>query len=549
MNTLDRVRFAARQLLMLNLSVFALLMASAPSSVFAQTPGDFDTSFGSGTGKIQGILIGPYSASVYAMAVQADGKIVLAGQCFSGLTTDFSLADFCVARLNADGTLDATFDGPSGNADGKFLLPIGTAEDSAQAMAIQDDGKIVLAGYCFSGSKLNFCVARLNVDGSLDASFDGPSGTGNGKFLMPIGLGNDSVRSIAIQADSKIVLVGICSNGSNDDFCMARLNTDGTLDASFDGPSGLGDGKFLLPIGSGNDAAYSVAMQADGKIVVVGTCHNGTKNNFCMARLNANGSLDETFVGTFSTARGAFWFGVGFFDDHARSLAIQPDGKIVLAGTCLGGTNNNFCIARLNANGTFDLSFGGPVGTANGAFQLPIGSGADLGNTLAIQTDGKIFIAGECYDGDRYKFCITRLHGDGSLDFTFDGSSSIGNGKFLFQVNSTNDNYANALAIQPDGKIVIAGRCGVSIPTVPGGAAEFCAARLNGGPFGARACTQDVDGDGVVLATTDLLIATRVALGIRGPSVLNGINLTGKPRDNWTKVRDYLFMQCGMNVY
>jgi uncharacterized delta-60 repeat protein len=189
--------------------------------------------------------------------------------------------------------------------------------------------------------------------------------------------------------------------------------------------------------------------------------------------------------------------------------------------------------------GSLDTNFASGTGKiAN----LAIGPSRDSAYAVVLQHDGKLVLAGRCSNGSNDDFCIARLHLDGSLDLSFDGPSGFGNGVILFPMGTGAD-VARALAIQPDGKIVLAGVCDNDSNR------DFCIARLNGGSAGARNCTLDFDGDGVVQATTDMLIGTRVALGMRGPSVINGINLSGKPRDTWDKVRDYLVAQCGMSVY
>ncbi|HPV22815.1 MAG TPA: delta-60 repeat domain-containing protein [Casimicrobium sp.] len=393
-----------------------------------------------------------------------------------------AVAAFAHAQDPIPGSLHTTpFPGfASGN--GKITnLAIGASDDFGQAVALQPDGKIVLAGYCYNGSNKNFCIARLNADGTLDASFDGPSGSGNGKFLLPIGTSDDYASAIALQPDGKIVLAGHCFSASNEDFCVARLNADGSLDTSFDGPSGGGNGKFLFLIGGGTD--------------------------------------------------------------QATAVALQPDGKIVLAGACTNGIDNDFCVARLNATGTLDASFDGPSGSGNGKFLLPIGASGDQATAVALQPDGKIVLAGGCLNGSNYDFCVARLNADGSLDSSFDGPSGSGNGKFLLPIGTDYD-YANAVALQPDGKIVLAGTCGNFIDSY------FCVARLNGGPFGAKQCSPDYDGDGKVLATTDILmIGARVALGLTGNAVVGGITFAAHAaRTTWPDIRTFLVSQCGMTI-
>jgi uncharacterized delta-60 repeat protein len=521
------------------LAIGVLLSAGA----FAQqdpVPGSLHTSplpgFASGNGKIANLAIGTGSDFASAVALQPDGKIVLAGYCFNG--SDY---DFCVARLNADGSLDATFDGPGGAGNGKFLLPIGSDRDIATAIALQPDGKIVLGGYCRNASNDDFCVARLNADGTLDASFDGPGGAGNGKFLLPIGAGDDQANAIALQPDGKILIAGSCVDGFYY-FCLARLNADGTLDTSFDGPGGAGNGKFLFAIGLNDDVANALALQPDGKILVAGYCSNGSNDDFCIARLNTDGTLDASFDGPGGNGNGKFLLPIGSSGDVATAIALQPDGKIVLAGYCSNGFGFDICIARLNADGTLDASFDGPAGAGDGKFVFSIGVSVSYARALALQPDGKIVLAGYCVNASDPDFCIARLNTDGTLDSSFDGPGGNGNGKFLLPIGSSGD-VATALALQPDGKIVVAGNC------FNGTNDDFCIARLNGGPFGAQNCKLDFDGDGKVLATVDGLIATRVMLGMTGNAVIAGITFAPHAtRTTWPAIRDYLVNQCGMVI-
>ena len=520
-------------------STFLLAMSSAS----AQIPGTLDTTFGSGTGKVI-LPIGPGLDQANASAIQPDGKIVLAGTCRDINSNEY----FCVARLNPEGSLDSTFVGPSGTGNGRFLVPVGSnGLGKATAMALQLNGKIILAGYCSNGANYDdFCAARLNVDGTFDTTF----GASTGKILLPIGVGYDQASAVALQSDNKIVVAGTCFDAtfSNADFCVARLNVDGSLDASFVGPSGTATGKFVLPIGTSDDKLNGVAVQAsDGKIVLFGTCNNGFPTDFCVARLHTNGSLDTGFVGPSGTGNGKFLLPIGKTYDYAAAIAIQTDGKIVLGGYCQGDSGNDFCVARLNVNGAFDSNFVGPNGTVDGKFVLPIGTGtsADIATSIALQPDGKILLAGYCENPNFLSFCLVRLRGDGTRDTSFVGTA--GTGKALLPIGAYNNN-ASAIALQSDGKVVLAGSCGDNPATSSN--VDFCVARLNGGPVGIAGCSLDLDGDGLTTATVDGLIATRVMLDLRGPTVIAGINFpVNATRNSWPAISQYLVSQCGLNVY
>jgi uncharacterized delta-60 repeat protein len=330
-------------------------------------------------------------------------------------------------------------------------------------------------------------------------------------------------------------------------FILSALPTLAQIPGSFDTTFALGNGKIPnLAIGNGNDRAFAVALQPDGKIVMAGDCNNSAYSKMCLARLNADGTLDTTFVGPPGSLPGSgkFILSIGPTNETAYAVAVQPDGKIVVSGSCTANSaTNDFCIARLLPNGDYDASFVGPNGNANGRFLLDVGGATDDGYALALQPDSKIVMVGACDNGTNFDFCFVRLNADGRLDASFDGESGNANGKFLLDIGSNSD-YVNAIALQPDGKIVVVGICG------NGSNNDFCAARLNGGPFGGQNCKFDVDGDGLVTATTDMLIGTRIALGLRGTSVINGISFPANAKRNtWPLIRDYLVSQCGMSVF
>lgn len=533
-------------------AAFCLLLGGVTTSaVHAQDPipGSLHTSpfpgFNGGTGKITNLAIGAGNDYGTAVALQSDGKIVLVGQCTNGADWDF-----CVARVLPDGTLDSSFDGPSGVGNGKFLLPIGSGYGAANAVAVQPDGKIVLAGSCSNGAIQEFCVARLNADGTLDSSFDGPSGNGDGKFLLPINPSYNTANAIALQPDGKILLAGMCgSPGGPSRFCASRLHVDGTLDVSFDGPGVAGNGKFELPqIEQFQETANAIAVQSDGKILLAGSCFNMNATvaaNFCIARLNADGSFDASFDGPNVTpGNGKFWVDVSTNYDQANAMSLQPDGKILLAGSCSSPATsaNSFCLARLNADGSLDSGFDGPSNVGNGKVILPVGGSSETIYAMTLQPDGKIVLAGRCVVTSQIYFCMARLNADGSLDASFDSAGIPSNGKFILPLGTGDDN-ARAIALQTDGKILVAGYCD------NGANQDVCVARVHGGPFAATQCSLDMDGDGKVQATVDGLISTRVMLGMTGSAVTGGIAFAPHgTRQTWADIRSYLVNQCGMTI-
>ena len=290
---------------------------------------------------------------------------------------------------------------------------------------------------------------------------------------------------------------------------------------------GSGFGKVITAIGTSDDEATAIALQPDGKILVAGSCFNGITFDFCLARYLASGTLDTSF-----NTNGKVITAVGTGHDTARAIALQPDGKIVVAGHCYNGSNDDFCLARYLASGALDTSF-----NTTGKVFTAIGSSYDEARALALQPDGKIVVAGRCSNVGDYDFCLARYHSSGALDTSFNTT-----GKVVSIFGSSSNNEASALALQPDGKIV-AGECS------NGSNNDFCLARYQGGPFDARNCSMDIDGDNQVLATTDSLIHARIALGLRGNAVIGGITFASHAtRTTWPAIRDYLVAQCGMSI-
>jgi uncharacterized delta-60 repeat protein len=375
---------------------------------------------GAGTGK----LVVPVDSADdlgFSVIQQVDGRLVVAGQSVSGNNYDFSLI-----RLNADGSLDNTF----GNS-GKLLMPVGSTIDSGQSVIQQADGKLVVAGSSWNGNDWDFGLVRLNTNGSLDNTFGN-----SGKLLMPVGSAYDAGRSVIQQADGKLVVAGTSWNGSTDDFSLVRLNPNGSLDNTFGN-----SGKLLMPVGSAYDAGRSVIQQADGKLVVAGYSSNGNNYDFSLIRLNADGSLDNTFGNS-----GKLLIPVGSSDDYSFSVIQQADGKLVVAGYSSNGNNYDFSLIRLNADGSLDNTFGN-----SGKLLMPVGSAIDSGHSVIQQANGKLVVVGESWNGSNYDFSLVRLNTDGTLDTNFGNG-----GKLLMPVGSDRDDGWSVIQ-QADGKLVVAG--------------------------------------------------------------------------------------------
>jgi uncharacterized delta-60 repeat protein len=468
------------------------------------------------------------------VAIQADGKVVVVGT--SG---NF----FAVARYNPDGSLDDTF-----GAGGKVTIDMAGANEKATCVAIQDDGKIVVGGFSTIGGDDDFLVARLKTDGSPDTDF---STDGEREFnFAGGGTNNDQAFGITTQIIAgarKIVVVGSTDQGGGTgiDFGVLRLNDNGTLDISFSKTAGgtdiaravaidsanrivvsgfsdgLGTNDFAVmrfPTAGGpaldpgfnggavqrvnfgaNDQIRGMAIQPDDKIVVGGFSDAGAAD-FAVARLNADGTVDTatfnpTGAGAIGSAPGRFTFNFGALGivEHANGVALQTDGKIVMAGfTALNGVvgnPNNFAIARVTADGKLDTSFD-TDGLATVDF-----AGDDQGAGVAIDVNGRIVVAGSTSTGILPDFATARLIG------------TVEKGQRLAVGGSEN---GSALVFSPN--------LATAKYTTPAGATvnAFAGVTTN-----ARTAVGDVNGDKV----PDTVVVTGPGTAIR-VSVISGVDNT-----------------------
>ena len=331
--------------------------------------------------------------------IDNSGTIVIAATGGSG--TDWNIA---LARYNADGSLDTSFSG-----DGKLTTTFGSRNDYGNAIALQADGRIIVAGSSLSTNS-DFALLRYLADGTLDPSF----GSGGG-VITDIGAGSiDGGNGVALQADGRILVAGSSSNGSDEDVALARYNTDGSLDTSFST-----DGKLTAAIGGGDDIAYAIAVQADGRIVVAGETFNGSDVDVFVMRFNADGTPDTAFGNG-----GRATTGVGTGHDLARGVSLTADGRIVVAGSTWNGNQYDTMLLRYNGDGSLDPNFG-----TGGKVITPVSPAGDTGNAVAVQANGRIVVAGQAYansqpysNGD---FSVIRYTGDGSLDTSFEARPTI----------------------------------------------------------------------------------------------------------------------------
>jgi uncharacterized delta-60 repeat protein len=401
-------------------AAMAVLAALAPPA-FAGS-GDLDSSFGVG-GKVVTAIGGNFNGA-HAVAIDGDGKIVAAGVAADDYALGGYYADFALARYNTNGSLDTSF-----GANGMVRTVFAGSNSTASALAIQADGRIVAAGA--KSDPGEFALVRYQPDGLLDTSF-GADGMVTTDF--PGALGHDAAHGVALQQDGKIVAVGTVDSRR---IGLVRYNTDGTLDSTF-GVDGMVTTGFPR---SGGVSGAAVAMQTDGKIVVVGGVSlAGGDSTFGSVRYNPDGSRDATF-GDRGRVRTIF----GQPRDYANAVALQVDGKILAVGISGGSEQKpRFALCRYETDGTLDTSFGG-----DGKVTSSTAHGAEA-TAVALQVDGGIVAAGYSF-GEHPKFALSRYKTDGTLDSSFGED-----GKVITNFESRIDG-ASAIAIQADGKIVAAG--------------------------------------------------------------------------------------------
>jgi len=359
----------------------------------------------------------------------------------------------------------------SGDLDGTFggdglvttnLVPSNPGRaDYAYDLAPQPDGKIVAVGYSFNTSGTSQASDFAITRYNPNGSLD-TTFSGDGRRLLNLGE-SGVARAVAVQPNGKIVVVGEVVGAAGLDVAIVRFNANGTLDTTFSG-----DGKQITSFGGGDNLAHAVAFQSDGKILVAGEGWNGKTVEFVVYRYLSNGSLDPAFSGDGMVS---FGFGAGK-DDYAVDLAIQGDGKIVVAGS--SGTwisqgvppayvfVGDFAIARLNRNGTVDTTFSG-----DGRQVTDFGSN-EVADGLAIQPDGKLVLAGTKGTTETSS-AVARYNTDGSLDTSFSGT-----GKRTFRMITGQSSVAHDVIVSAAGKIIVMGA------TANGsGSGDFAVARLN----------------------------------------------------------------------
>jgi uncharacterized delta-60 repeat protein len=356
----------------------------------------------------------PQSSDAYAIAVIPSnistlGRIVVAGH------TD---GKFAVTRLNNDGSIYTGFG--TGGANGKVKTAVGTGLSRAQAVAIQTDGRIVAAGYAYgSTTGKDFALVRYNTDGTLDTSFGRQGQNGIVRTAVSSGSGSDEINAIAIDSSGNIVVAGSAEN----QFAVARYLPNGRLDSSFDL-----DGMVTaqIDIGASTDRAQAVVLQSN-KIVIAGYSVLAGSRRMALMRFDSLGVVDNLFG---PTVNGRFSSTV---ISTINSMALTSTNKIVVAGYTLNGVGNeDFAVAQFDVDGNLDPTFGS---LSTGVIVHDVSSVPrhDRAHSVAIQPDGKIVVGGFSYEVfggfSTSMFAAIRLTSSGGREGGFGGLFTVGSGE------------------------------------------------------------------------------------------------------------------------
>ena len=421
-----------------------------PASAAAQAAGDLDGSFGPGGAALVSVGDGGTAAG-FDLLLQGDRPLAAGFAAFGGANR------FALLRRNVDGSPDASF-----GAGGAASPAIGS-EAAANALTVQPDGKIVLAGYASVSGEYRFALARFDASGNLDTgAFGPPSGT----TITTMGSGGDATAEAVVASGDNLLVAGNAVDAGGQVFALARFDGAGALT-----PTGFGTaGRVLTPMGNGGEAAaHTMGVLPDGRIVLAGHANDAGAFKFALAAFSAGGELVVTGFG----AGGKVLTPVGSNGNAViNDLAVLPDGRIVVVGSAQDGGIEKLALARYTTAGELDASFG-----AGGIVLAAVGDGEEGGaNALAVQPDGKLVVTGQASDGPASRVLVARFNPDGSPDAGFGAGGAV-----LTGLGSENAAAGTGVALQGNGAIVVGGHAGDA------GETKFALARYLGtgaGPGG-----------------------------------------------------------------
>ena len=360
-------------------TILSVLLLAAWLSAASAQPGSLDTTYGTGGSYVSGVAL---SDSVRALALQSDNKAILAGNCSSVSPA----TSFCATRLTTTGAVDTSF-----NGTGKAFVTMGSSSSTLESVVVQPDGKIVVAGNCTVSSAPRWCVARIMPDGTLDTSF---GAGGKAYFAVFTGAGQSSAAAAVAVQSGKLLVAGTCTSSASDaSVCAIRVNSDGTHDTAWaSGLAAAGQPFHVLTarrIVVLNDGRFLIASNNVDTF-------NSTPSRFNLTRFLANGNLDSTY-GNLQFHPGHLGTNISSGSNTLYSAALQPDDKVVMAGRCESTANDGdfkFCMARATQNGDALnnipwVDFALMLSAHNSLLpNKPV--------HVALQGDGRIVLAGTC---------------------------------------------------------------------------------------------------------------------------------------------------------
>jgi len=396
-----------------------LLMGMAISAcTFAQQPGDLDLNFGT-DGIVTYDVIGQ-DDYINKVLIQNDGKILCMGRTQASWQND----DVLMARFLPTGELDPTF-----GQNGVVITAISSNNDVGNDMVIQDDGKVLVAGYTTLSNDFDLLLLRYKPDGGIDSAFGN-----NGVLVMDVEEENNILQSIELLSDGRILGFGRVGN----DLALFQYLSAGIVDNTF----GNG-GVAVTDLGFDQQIPTDLLVLENGTVLVSASVGPGQEMNAIVCRFTDDGNLDDGFntIGWVSLSVNPS------FVNLARNVAVTSDGKIIVSGSSYNGASESEVFAaRLQSDGQVDASFGN-----GGIVLIDVGLGYDFADALVLQPDQKILLAGYTNDGTISNFDILRIDAAGTLDLAF------GNNGVVITEVSVGDNGVNSMALQPDGKLVVAG--------------------------------------------------------------------------------------------
>lgn len=365
------------------ITLLLLVVLARPAGA---TPGALDTSF-SGDG-IKTIFTG--GATAQAVAIDAQDRILVAGYTFG------ANHDVAIARLRPGGALDGSFSG-----NGRVRIDLGASEHALD-IAVAPDGKIVVVGERSTPQGASWFVIRLGPGGVRDDSFGG-----DGVLITDFGRPFEHATAVAVQSNGKLLVGGSVSNGTTESWALARYLSGGALDPSFGG-----DGRVTLSLSSSGEQIQDLVVRSSG-ILAGGYAESDFLPRFAIAKLHFDGSR----VAAFGT-NGVRLVDLGIGADSAYGLTVQADGKPVLAGYASQNGLADWGVVRLHAGGGLDGSFGG-----DGVVTTAFTSAYELGASVAIQPDGRILVAGKARGpSGTDDLAVVRYRTDGGLNLSFSGN-------------------------------------------------------------------------------------------------------------------------------